>query len=118
MGMLVVPCEVATELMARFTVDPGEFTGKGIFGFGGTGASSLAVCVGCCSGVWLAPCCGAGCCCGVASACCWAGAGGGVFGFPGLRASSNLRKASLLGTGVRVCAMRFASDMRSVLGGV
>src|SRR6185437_8386527 len=99
-------------------VEPGEAILKGTRGLGGVGSANLAVSWGGCCGVCDWPCCGAGCCSGVMAACCCAGAGCCVgAGRPGLRGSISLCSCSLLGTGVRDCAMRFLSEMMLVLGG-
>src|SRR6266571_2815426 len=102
--------------MASLTEVPGEAIAKGDFlGAAGAGAGSWAVVCGgfCISGIG-APCAVAGFCCMA----CWPGGGGAEgLGGPGLRASINLRSASLSTVGVRVCAIRFLSEIMSVLGG-
>src|ERR1700756_690932 len=103
--------------MASLTADPGEETAKGdFFGAAGAGVSALAVTWGggfCSCGIGAAPWAVAGFCC----AACWpAGGGAEGLGGPGLRASSNLRSASLSTDGVFVCATRFLSETISVFG--
>src|SRR6185437_5557112 len=96
-------------------VEPGESILNGTRGLGGS--CNFAVCVGGCCGVCDCPCCGAGCCSGVMAACCCEGAGccAGA-GRPGFRGSISLCSASLLGTGVRDCAIRFLSEIMLVFG--
>src|SRR5215831_1269745 len=101
--------------MASLTEVPGEAIAKGDFlGAAGAGACNWAVV---CGGFWTS---GTGAC-AVAGFCCiacWAGGGAaGGLGGPALRASINLRSVSLSTVGFGVCAVRFLSEIMSVLGG-
>src|ERR1041385_1835537 len=100
--------------MASLTEVPGEAMAKGDFlGAAGAGACNWAVvCGGFCTS-------GTGACAvaGFCIACCAGGGAACGLGGPALWASISLRSVSLSTVGFGVCAVRFLSEIISVLGG-